>query len=153
MITFHAQQTIARPPDEVFAFAADFTQHPRWMAVTESEPLTSGVIEPGARARQVMKLGPARLGYEIEVSDATPGRRIAWRVGRGSLWAAVALDLEPEGDSTRVTYSGSMGLTGAWRLIEPIIAAEARRGEARELLRLKEILERGSTPNPAGSNS
>ena len=28
MITFHAQQTIARPTDEVFGLAADFSQHP-----------------------------------------------------------------------------------------------------------------------------
>jgi len=42
-----------------------------------------------------------------------------------------------------------MQLTGWWRLIEPLIAAEAKAGEAAELRRMKEILEMAPSIAPA----
>jgi hypothetical protein len=52
-----------------------------------------------------------------------------------------------------VVYSGVMSFRGLWRLLTPIVAAEAQAGEARELLRLKAVLEAepaaeaGATPS------
>ena len=55
---------------------------------------------------------------------------------------AVTLDLESLGlEETRAVWSGSIGLTGVWRVVEPLMAKEIREGEATELRRLKERLE------------
>jgi len=71
------------------------------------------------------------------------------KAGGSPLAGEVALDLEPLGpDRTRAVWSGSMGLTGLWRVVEPLMAAEMKNGEAAELRRLKERLER-DTAAPA----
>lgn len=46
--------------------------------------------------------------------------------------------------STTVTAQGEIHLRGLWRLAEPLLAGEVRRGEAAELERLKRILETAS---------
>jgi uncharacterized membrane protein len=149
MIPFRTEQTIERPADEVWAYAADITRHPEWMGVLEAR-LTSGrPTEIGARGIERMQLGPRRVDVGLEVSESIPARRIAWRMAGGSPFAGeVTLDLEALGpDRTRAVWSGSIGLTGWWRLIERLIAAEVKTGEATELRRLKERLE--SAPEPA----
>ena len=63
---------------------------------------------------------------------------------------AVALDLEPLGpERTRAIWSGSLGLRGLWRVIEPLMAAEVKAGEAAELRRLKENLETTPAATPS----
>ena len=146
MIPFTSTTTIARAADDIWAAATDVARHPEWMSITESVLVQGDGVSPGSRARQAMRLGPVSLRYELEVADADPGRLIGWRtVGGGSLRADTRLELEQlSDDETRVTWAGEMGFRGLLRLIEPLIAAEARAGEARELERLRSLLEQPS---------
>ncbi len=143
MIRYRAEETIARSPEEVWAFAADIEEHPRWMDVTDARLLRGRPTEPGARAREVVRFGPRRFDVELEVAAAEPGRRIAWRmIGGGPFRGEFALELEPmEAASTRATFTGQLTLRGLWRLMEPIVAMEVRKNEARELRRLREVVE------------
>ena len=147
MIPFTTTTTIDRPATEVWATAADMARHAEWMDVTESALILSDGVSPGSRARQAIRLGPISLRYELEVADAEPGRRIGWRtVGRGSLRADAHLSLEALSENvTRVTWAGAMGFRGPLRLLEPLIAAEVRAGEAGELERLRSLLEQPQT--------
>ena len=147
MIRFKTEQTIARPAGEVWAFAADVTHHPEWMGVTDAYMISGRPTEVGARARERMKLGPRKLEVEFEVSGSVPAERIAWRMaGSGPFSGEVSLDLESLGpDVTRTTWSGAIGLTGWWRLLEPLMAGDVASGEAAELRRLKERLETPTT--------
>jgi hypothetical protein len=88
-------------------------------------------------------MGPRTIEVGLEVSGAIPARQIAWRVaGGGPLVGDVTLDLEPLGPNrTRAVYSGAIGLSGIWRLFEPLMAREIAAGEAAELRRLKDNLE------------
>ncbi|HEV8401513.1 MAG TPA: SRPBCC family protein [Candidatus Limnocylindrales bacterium] len=36
MIRFETEQTIERPADDVWAYAADIRRHPEWMGVTDA---------------------------------------------------------------------------------------------------------------------
>ena len=50
--------------------------------------------------------------------------------------------LEPQGpSSTRVIHSGQIRLNGLLKLFEPLMAGEVRSGEAKEVIKLKELLE------------
>jgi len=93
-------------------------------------------------------MGPLKWELDFVVTEAVPGRRIAWRTtGGGPFTGDLTLDLEPSGmHSTRATYHGQIKLHGLWRLLSPIIAMEARESEARELRRLQALLEE---PAPA----
>lgn len=149
MMTFQTQATIARPAGEVWAFAADILRHPQWMAVTDARVLSGQGTQKGDRGREGMRFGPFHWDIELEVAEAERGRRIVWRALRGAPFHLdVELDLESTGpSSTRATYRSALQLQGFWRLLTPIVALEGRAGAARELQRLKELLE--AHPDPA----
>lgn len=149
MIRFETEQTIARSANDIWTYAVDVLRHPEWMGVTEARIVRGTGMEVGSRAVERIKFGPRSVDVEFEVSGSIPARRIAWRIAGGSpLSGDVTLDLEPLGaERTRAVWSGSLGLTGFWRVIEPLMAAEVKAGEAAELGRLKENLE--TTPTAA----
>ena len=151
MIRFRSEQTIARPAQDVWSYAADVIRHPEWMGVIDARLISGQPTEIGARAVERVTLGRRKVDVEIEVSDSIPGQRIAWRMAGGSpLRGDVALDIESLGpDRARAVWSGSIGLTGLWRLVEPLVAAEVKAGEAAELRRLKEALEVAPAIAPA----
>lgn len=151
MISFKTEQTIDRPAREVWSYAADITRHPEWMGVLDARLISGQPTEIGARGIERLKLGPRKVDVDLEVSESIPAQRIAWRMAGGSPFRGdVTLDLESLGpDRTRAVWSGSIGLTGWWRLIEPLMAAEVKTGEAAELRRLKERLEATPTLAPA----
>jgi uncharacterized membrane protein len=146
VIRFEAHEEIGRPAAEVWAYAADISRHPEWMSVTDARIVRGDATRVGALGVERFKLGPRSYDVELVVAEAEPGRRIAWHLNGGSpMRGDVELVLEALGpDRTRATWSGGLGLTGIWRVIEPLIAAEVRSGESAELRRLKDRLE-GST--------
>lgn len=157
MIRFQTEQTIDRPAHEIWSYAADISRHPEWMGVIDARLVSGQATDIGACGVERMKLGPRTFEVGVEVSKSIPAQRIAWRMDGGSPFSGeVTLDLEALGpDRTRVVWSGAIGLTGWWRLIEPLVATEVRTGEAGELRRLKETLEMApvtaSTEEPATS--
>ena len=144
MIKFETEQTIARSADDVWTYAADILRHPDWMGVTDARLLHGQGSEVGARARERLVMGPFRWDVDLEVSEAVPGRRIVWRSRAGGPFhGEVALDLAPVGpNSTRATYGAAIRMRGLWRLLTPLVAMEGKAGQARELQRLKENVER-----------
>ena len=151
MIAFQTEQTIERRAHEVWSYAANIARHPEWMGVLEAHLVSGQPTEVGVRGVERMKLGPRIFDVDIQVSTSIPDRRIGWRMSGGSPFTGeVTLDLEPLGpDRTRAVWSGSIGLTGWWRLLEPLMAAEVKTGEAAELRRLKETLEAVPAMAPA----
>jgi uncharacterized membrane protein len=143
MINARAELTIERPADEVWAYAADIGRLPQWMTVTTAEYLKGTGSQVGDRGRERMRFGPFARDAEFTVVVAEPGRRIVWRAGGGAPFSGdLALELESLGpSSTRATYGGSFTFRGLLRLLEPLMASEAKQGPATELRRLKEVLE------------
>jgi len=149
MIEVRAQVTIDRPADEIWSYAAEIARHPEWMSVRSAERLQGTGSQVGDRGRERMRLGPWTSEAEFTVVVADPGRRIAWRPGKGSPFTGdLVLELESLGPSqTRATYGGSFRLRGLLRAVEPLFAGEAKQGMAKELRRLKDAVEaRPMTP-------
>jgi uncharacterized membrane protein len=151
VIAFQTEQTIERNAHEVWSYAADIARHTEWMGVLDARLVSGQPTEIGARGVERMKLGPRTFDVGLEVSRSIRDRRIGWRMTGGSPFTGeVTLDLEPLGpDRTRAVWSGSIGLTGWWRLLEPLMAAEVKTGEAAELRRLKETIEAAPAIAPA----
>jgi uncharacterized protein YndB with AHSA1/START domain len=143
MISNHAEQVIGRSADDVWVYATDIARHTEWMTVTDARILRGDGSQMGARGRERIRLGPFGWDVEFEVTDAEPGRRIAWTsIGGAPFEVTVRLDLEPIGpQATRARYGPDIRLRGLWRLLSPIVAAEAKAGPVRELQRLKAQLE------------
>jgi uncharacterized membrane protein len=153
MTRYVSEETVARPPDDVWAYAADIARHPEWMTVTDARVLTGTGTQVGARGRERMGFGPFAWDVEFEVAESEPGRRIVWKAVDGAPFdLEVALDLEPvEPNATKATYAADIRLHGIWRLLGPIVAIEGNAGPARELRRLKAQVEEAPSVAPAWS--
>jgi uncharacterized membrane protein len=143
MTRFQTEQTIHRPAQDIWAYAADIVRHPDWMTVTDARVVRGNGTEVGARGRERYKFGPWTWDIEIEVAEAEPGRRIVWRgLGGAPFQMEFFLELEPVGaSSTLATYGATIQMRGLWRLLTPVVAMEGKAGPARELQRLKERME------------
>lgn len=146
-----AEQVIERPAQDVWAYAADIVRHPDWMTVSDARIVRGDGRQVGARGRERLRFGPFGWDVEFEVTEAEPGRRIAWKSVQGAPFdLAVTLDLEPMGPaSTKARYGAEIRLHGVWRLLSPMLALEAKAGPARELQRLKTQVDAAPAMTPA----
>jgi uncharacterized protein YndB with AHSA1/START domain len=134
--------TIARPPEEVFAFLADGTNDPQWRPAVADVAHESGT-GLGARYRQGMK-GPMgrRVPADFEVTEHEPPRALAFQVTAGPVRPRGRYDLAPEGSGTRVRFHLECELSGPKKLMMSRPVQKSMDGEVRNLERLKQVMER-----------
>lgn len=145
MPKIEVSETVDRAIEEVWACVTDPGAMPEWMASTqEVEVLTDGGIRTEAQVRSL----DGFLGRAIEdVSDVTeyePPNRLEARSVEGPFDSYQEFDLQPDGDSTRITMraEGEAGLGGVFgKLLDPVVIAAFRRASQSDLGRLKDILE------------
>ena len=95
-----AEQVIERSAQDVWAYAADIVRHAEWMTVTDARIVQGDGTQVGARGRERVRFGPFGWDAEFEVSEAEPGRRIAWKSVQGVPFdLTVTLDLRAYGPS------------------------------------------------------
>jgi hypothetical protein len=143
MFRFSGEVVIDRPAVDIGSFLADFDRYPEWTDMGRTRRLTEGPVGPGTRAEGMMGSGPMRVAMTWEITRYDPGRILAYRtVSKGVLGMDGSYLLEPiTPASTRVKAEGTVRTRGLLRLLEPLIKGEIRRGESRELERMKAILE------------
>ena len=139
-----AGATIGRPVGEGEDLAGEYENDPLWRSgVVEMHYETPGGPRPGARTREVMRLLGGRATTVAEIVEFERDRRTAFE-SRGApvpVWGSRTF--EPVGDSTRFTYELSARPGGPWALLSPVLATVLRRRAARDLKKLKTLLERG----------
>jgi carbon monoxide dehydrogenase subunit G len=91
--------------------------------------------------RQVGHFLGRRLELTLEVTVYELNQRFGMRVVGGPLKFAGIRHLEPVSEGTRVTFFGSGGSGGLFKLAEPLLEAAASRQLRRDLAKLKEVLE------------
>ena len=84
-----------------------------------------------------------KLDITFEISDYEVNRRLSFKsVSAGPLqWDADFIFEPQEASTTHVTTAGELRLQGLWRWAEPLLAGEVQSGEAKELERLKSLVE------------
>jgi len=134
--------SIARSPEDAFAFFADGRNRPRWDAAVISEQLTSeGPVAVGSTIHTRMRAMGREVEYDWCVTAFDPPTRMAIRSTAGILPTSslFVFDAVPYGCSVTATIEGAAhGMLG---LVEPIIAGEVRSTLAAGLGRAKSILE------------
>jgi uncharacterized protein YndB with AHSA1/START domain len=137
-----AEERIARPPDEVAAFAMDPHNDLRWIrGLRSARPLTDGPVRPGTRVERVAGFLGRRFRYVNEVIDLEPGRRLAMRSVEAPFPMTVTYTFEPAAGGTvaRIRAEGDPG--GAYALAGPLLPRLVRSGLRRDLRALKSALE------------
>ena len=136
---------VARPPDEVFAYATDPTRMSEWQTGCVSGHLDGSTMRVGSRCTTVRRIGGGERPVTTEITECDPPRRWADRGIDGPIRAVVDLTVDAlaAGDGSRVTITVDFTGHGIGRLLVPVLV---RRQAAREMpgnmQRLKDRLER-----------
>jgi uncharacterized protein YndB with AHSA1/START domain len=144
MIHYASEVTIPRHPSDVFPYLIEREKQALWSDVPMT-PLTEGPLKVGSRMRLTFGKGPLRASLTLEIVALEPGQRVAFRtVSDGGIQWTGEYRLTPtvDGMGTALGQEGTLEFRGLWRLAEPLIGSEIRRGEIAELERLKAVLER-----------
>ena len=150
MNTFENTVTIRRAPREVFAFLADFQNLPKWnYAIEQTVKVSPGPDGVGATYRQTRSL-PRRGEEDFEVTVFDPPRRLAIYGQIGPFRARISYLLEAADGGTRLTNSVELEPPTALGLPARLAAPRIKAAVARNLGKLKLIMEEPATGDSAG---
>jgi uncharacterized membrane protein len=140
---------IARSPDDVFAYIDDLGKHGEWQEqIVSTRVETEGPTRVGSRATDKRRLpgGAREITYEIIEHD--PPRKASFRGVNGPVRPVGTITVEPldGGSRSRVTLEFDFEGHGIGKLLAPLAAMNARKEIPKSQARLKERLERETTP-------
>ena len=138
------ETVIARPRDEVAAYACDPDNATEWYENIESvEWRSPRPLSVGTRLAFVAGFLGRRLEYTYEVREYTPGERFVMSTAEGPFPMETTYGFEDAGDgATRMTLRNRGEPAGFAKVAAPVMARAMRRANGKDLERLKEILER-----------
>jgi hypothetical protein len=137
------EATIARPREEVAAYASEPDNATAWYANIESaEWQTPRPLGVGSRFAFRASFVGRRLAYVYEVKELIPGERLVMATADGPFamettytWADAA------GGGTLMGLRNRGEPAGFSRILAPVMATAVRRANRKDLARLKRILE------------
>jgi uncharacterized protein YndB with AHSA1/START domain len=115
--------TVARPPDEVFAYITDPANLKAWQPSKLSvEPLTDGPPRQGYRVKERTKAGLRQWDQVVEFTEFEPGRALTTHVVEGSMPVDGRWTFEDDGaGGSKVHFVAEGELTGFARFLEPLL--------------------------------
>ena len=135
---------IARPREEVAAYAVAPDNAPEWYENIERvEWETPPPLAVGSRVAFVARFLGRRLAYTYEIRALEPGERLVMSTAEGPfpMETTYTFETTPDG-ATKMTLRNRGEPAGFSRVAAPLMARSMRRANARDLARLKAILER-----------
>jgi hypothetical protein len=110
-------------------------------ALTAVNVLTQGPVGVGTRVERIAQFLGRRIEYENEIVEYTPAQRLAMRSVRAPFPMRVTYEFEDAAGGTLMRIRTDGDASGFYRLAGPLLAAAVRRGVARDLARLRRLLE------------
>lgn len=144
MIRYESRVVVDRPPEAVFRYLIEPEKQALWSDVPMRR-VTEGPLGPGSRFEVTFGMGPVKATIGLELTAVETGRRMAWHSYSGPIRWTGEYRLAPEGAGTALSQQGELTFTGLWRLVEPLVGAEIRAGEIKELEKLKAAAEAEAT--------
>lgn len=133
---------IAAPREAVAAYAADPANDQVWIkAIREVRWVTEPPLVTGSRIARVAHFLGRRLEYIYEVTDHTPGERVAMRAVESPFPMTTTYEFTDAGEGTRmrIIVGGEGG--GFFNLAKPLLEAMMRRNLRKDLANIKAELE------------
>jgi hypothetical protein len=133
---------IARPCEQVAAYASDPAHAPDWYAnIASVRWRTPPPVAVGSRLDFVARFLGRTLAYTYEVVEHRP-HRMVMRTAQGPFPMETTYTWQPDGaSSTRMTLRNRGEPAGFAKVTAPVMAAAMRRANEKDLARLKRILE------------
>lgn len=136
------ERRISRDVHDVAEFAMDPRNDTRWIgALTSVRQLTDGTVSVGTQVERVAKFLGRRIEYVNEIVELEPGRLLVMRSVRAPFPMTVTYEFDevPGGTLARIRAQGETA--GFYRVSGPLLSFMVRRGIARDLKSLQQVLE------------
>lgn len=133
---------VARPPEEVFAYATDPARFPEWQGDVVRVEVDGHDV--GSRFTTVRRIGGADRDMVQEITENQPPRSWAARGVGGPIRPHATVAVEPldGGERSRVTFGLDFDGRGMAELLVPLVRRVAAKGAPISHRRLKDLLER-----------
>jgi uncharacterized membrane protein len=139
---------IRRPRDAVAAFASDPRNDMQWIkAFVRVDPPAELPLKVGSQVTRVARFLGKNIEYVLEVTEHTPGHRLAMRTVRGPIAMNVTYEFEDAGDGARMRIINSGDASGLYALAAPLMSRMVKTNVDKDLARLKELLEERGASN------
>jgi uncharacterized membrane protein len=136
------EQPIAAPREQVATFAMDPRNDRRWIGALSDVEVPDGPVQPGTRVRRIAHFLGRRIEYVNEITELEPGRRLAMRSVKAPFPLSVTYEFEDAPGGGTLARIRTGGETGRYYAIAgPLLGAMVKRGVARDLRKLKRLLE------------
>lgn len=110
------------PPEAVFAYLSDFTTTREWDPGTVDTTKVSGDGGVGTTYHNVSSFLGRKTELTYTVTGHEPPRQFALRGENKSVVAHDTMEIAPDGEGSRVTYTAEFSFRGAARLVAPLLA-------------------------------
>ncbi len=119
-------QTFNFPPEIIFGVLTDIQHHTDWaVGPIELISLTDNPAKLGSIWEHVSELLGRRLLTSNECNVCETNRKFGWITGK-PISSQITLSLQPEQDSTKLTWSVESEATGIAQLAEPLLVKETK---------------------------
>jgi uncharacterized protein YndB with AHSA1/START domain len=138
------EMEIERPRAEVAAYASDPDNATSWYAnIRAVEWETARPLAVGSRIAFVARFLGRTLSYTYEIGDFVPGERLVMSTAQGPFPMETTYGWEDTASGgTRMTLRNRGEPAGFRAIAAPLMARAMRRANEKDLLRLKQLLER-----------
>ena len=143
MINVEASTVIKRPVPDVFAFVANFENHPKWeMNFQKVQLLTSTPTGVGTTYQCELKLPGQSATSKFEITEYEANKKIAFEgEAAGPAKPKGSFLFEQVAGGTKLTLLPRPEFRGLFRLLEPMMAGYIRKQNEDHLNKLKKLLE------------
>jgi len=143
MIEYKSEVVVNRPVQDVFALIKNVSRFDEWTDMNGTRLVSGDGLEVGSQIETTIKFGPVKQTMTFEVVGYEENRRMSFKtVSKGSVaWDAEYLFMAEGDRATKVVSSGQLRLNGLLKVSEPLLAGEIQSGEAKELVKYKELVE------------
>ena len=141
-VDLQAEIVIARPRDEVTAYAMDPENDPVWISgIKRARMLTEPPFGKGTRVERIASFLGKRIEYVLKVEEHDPDALLDMRSVKGPFPMRVTYAFEEAGDGTlvRIRVRGESG--GFYSLAGPLLSRSVKRNITGDLHALKRLLE------------
>jgi uncharacterized membrane protein len=134
---------IARPPAEVAAYASDPDNATSWYRnIKRVEWKSPKPLQIGSTLAFVAQFLGRTIAYTYEVREMTPGERFVMATSEGPFVMETTYQWsDAPGGGTRMTLRNRGRPSGFGKVAAPMMTSAMRRANAKDLKRLKQILE------------
>jgi uncharacterized protein YndB with AHSA1/START domain len=136
---------ISRRPEDVFAYATDFSNFPEWqLGVMSARRDDDGPLSVGSSASVIRQAGPRKLSRTEEITELDAPRSWTVRGVGGPLVAVAKGAIAPldDGERSRLTIALEFEGHGIGTSLLPLVTRQARKQLPKNEQRLKKLLER-----------